>query len=104
MASAEEPITEPIRRPKTFSGAVVSPAGDKFEGQWVNGKLQGQGTALYTNGDRYEGLWRDGFAEGKGAVFIRADGKNYEGDFKNGELVGNTMKVVAGKKKKGCCC
>ena len=33
--------------------------GDRYEGEWREGKKHGRGTFFYANGDRYEGEWRD---------------------------------------------
>ena len=40
--------------------------GDKYEGQFINGKRQGKGKYIYKNGDIYEGDFNQGLKEGKG--------------------------------------
>ena len=46
-------------------------AGDKYVGQWVDGKMNGQGTYIYADGDKYEGEWKDDKRHGKGTVTYR---------------------------------
>ena len=33
--------------------------GDRYEGNWQEGKRKGQGTKYFANGDKYEGNWED---------------------------------------------
>lgn len=48
--------------------------GDKYEGQWVDGKREGKGNGslknvgvlLYSNGNKYEGEWADDKMNGQG--------------------------------------
>ena len=34
-------------------------SGDKYHGDWKDGKRQGNGTYYYNDGDKYEGEWRN---------------------------------------------
>jgi len=43
--------------------------GNKYVGEWKNGKFNGQGIISYTNGDVTEGIWQDG-------TFVRAEKTN----------------------------
>lgn len=55
--------------------------GCKFIGQWLNGKMHGNGKYLFSQRKIYEGDFVNGKAEGKGILY---DTKYvYEGDFKN---------------------
>ncbi len=36
------------------------PNGDKYVGEWKDGKKHGQGTHTWPSGKKYEGKWRDG--------------------------------------------
>ena len=77
---------------KTLSsglGLVLLPAfgeksGDRYEGQWKDGKRDGQGTWFFTNGDRYEGQWKDNKQHGRGTHYF-ANGNRYESEWKRGE-------------------
>mgnify|MGYP001131685251 CR=1 FL=1 len=33
--------------------------GDRYEGEWKNGKMHGKGVYVYANGDRYDGEWSE---------------------------------------------
>ena len=35
--------------------------GDRYTGEWKNGKPDGQGTMQWASGDEYVGVWKDGF-------------------------------------------
>jgi hypothetical protein len=45
-----------------------------YEGEWVDGKINGQGTLWYADGDQYQGEWRDGKMHGRG-TYTYADGE-----------------------------
>ncbi len=40
--------------------------GDKYDGQWDRGLMDGQGTMIQANGDKYVGKWREGKRWGSG--------------------------------------
>lgn len=40
--------------------------GNVYEGEWVDGRIEGTGTLTYSDGDRYSGLWRNGRMDGQG--------------------------------------
>ena len=61
--------------------------GDRYEGEVVNRKPNGQGIKYYTSGDRYEDEWKDGKANGQG-VYYWADGGRSEGEWKDGKRNG----------------
>jgi len=46
-----------------LNGALFG--GDKYDGEWSNGKPNGKGTMIYDDGRRYEGEWRDGIRHGR---------------------------------------
>ena len=43
-------------------------AGDKYKGDYSEGKRNGYGVYYYVNGDVYEGNWVNGMREGKGSL------------------------------------
>jgi len=58
-------------------------SGNRYEGQWKDGKMHGQGVFEFVNGNRYEGQFKDGKRNGQG-VYEYADGTRYEGQQKAG--------------------
>jgi hypothetical protein len=78
-------------RPTSSEGAVIRPgdpgAGWKYEGQWNNGAMDGQGTITYPDGWRYEGEWRNGQISGVGTLY-HPDGWTYRGEWRNGRMDG----------------
>ena len=51
----------------------------------MSGKPHGQGTRTYTNGNKYVGEWKDGRWDGQG-TWIESDGIKYVGEFKDGRV------------------
>jgi hypothetical protein len=60
--------------------------GNRYEGDFVDGKRTGKGTFTWANGNRYEGDFVDGKLHGKG-TFVDVDGNRYEGDFVDGKFM-----------------
>lgn len=70
-------------------GSLINPKGDKYIGQFKDGKLNGQGTLTFVNHVKcvkYEGEFKDNKAV-KG-IMIYKDGSNYNGDFFEGKKHG----------------
>ena len=44
-------------------------AGNKYEGDFRNGKPEGKGIMYFKNGDRYEGDYKNGKPEGNGIMY-----------------------------------
>ena len=61
--------------------------GDRYEGDWRNGKKEGKGIYYYNNGDRYEGDWRNDKKDGKG-IFYLPNRDRTVGDFANDNKIG----------------
>jgi hypothetical protein len=80
--------------------------GEKYEGNWENGKMHGQGTYYYPFGNKYEGNWKNGTMHGKGTYTYRF-GKKYTGDWDNNQKHGKGISndgegnVYEGEFKKG---
>ena len=70
------------------SGTYRLPNGYEYTGDWVEGRIEGQGRATYPNGAVYEGRFKNGKPDGKGTI-IYADGGTYEGDWLGGEITGS---------------
>ena len=43
--------------------------GDKYEGDWINGKADGKGIMYFNDGERYESDWKNDERKGK-EIFI----------------------------------
>lgn len=54
------------------------PDGTKYEGQFVNGKMDGRGVMTYNNGDVYDGMFKNNLKHGEGEHF-KVDTNNFEG-------------------------
>lgn len=60
-------------------GSLVYPNGERYEGQWVQGKRHGRGAYHYADGGRYEGEWVDDKIHGRGQSHY-ANGNVYDGE------------------------
>ena len=62
-----------------FSCTSGPSKGNKYDGEFWDGKKHGRGVYLSVDGDQYEGEFRDGKRHGRG-LFTSADGsQRYEG-------------------------
>ena len=66
-------------------GTIASPQGDMYTGSWKNGRPHGYGNYLWANGDIFSGMWVNGAMHGEGEFYM--NGKEYKGEWKNGELM-----------------
>jgi hypothetical protein len=73
--------------------------GDKYEGEWKNGKPDGNGILTFKNGDMYSGDWKNGKADGAGRLHFYENGGNIiqGGEWKNGKLNGKGAEMYNGK-------
>jgi hypothetical protein len=78
---------------KVFTNAV-------YEGNFKNGKENGQGKMIYPNKTYYEGSWQDGQKHGKGKQTWYY-GDSYDGDWVNGKRSGNGIYVWGRGKYEG---
>ena len=65
--------------------------GNKYVGEWMDGKRHGQGTYTYANGDKYVGNYQDGKKHGQG-TFTFSDGERKTGFYMNGEYIPDMCK------------
>ena len=58
----------------------------KYEGDFINGKYEGQGKLIYDDGNTYFGEFKDGIEKGQGILVDKNSNILYEGEFdgKNG--------------------
>eukprot|EP01047_Picozoa_sp_COSAG01_P089036 COSAG01_NODE_21239_length_911_cov_1.640394_1_plen_219_part_10 len=45
---------------------VINSDGSKYDGQWKDGKRDGQGVLTHQDGSKYDGQWKDGKEHGQG--------------------------------------
>lgn len=64
------------------SGSFSYLNGDKYQGQWKHGQMQGMGKYEYYNGDRYEGQFHLNKKDGTG-TYVWEDKRSYVGQWKN---------------------
>lgn len=72
-----------------------------YEGEWLDGKKNGQGTATYSTGSQYVGNWLDDKRNGQG-TYTWTNGKKYAGEWKNDKIHGQgTLTFANGQKYVG---
>ena len=82
-------------------GTYTYTYGGKYVGEFKNGKQNGQGTYIFASGNKYVGEVKDGKMHGLG-TFTRADGAKYVGEHKDGKRNGQgTYTLADGRVKKG---
>ena len=64
-------------------GIMIYKNGDKYDGDWVNGKREGKGIMTYSNGGKYDGEWKNDKRMGEG-ILIYKNGDKYEGKWTHG--------------------
>lgn len=89
--------------------------GTEYTGNQKDGKIEGEGTAVYTNGEKYEGefkaglrdgegtlysasgeiiyvgAWKDNVKEGHGVEYFPESNDSYDGEFKAGKRDGDAV-------------
>ena len=60
----------------------------KYEGEFVDGKKEGNGKYIYENGKYYSGQWLNDYRHGKGILFYKNDNIKYDGEFANDKFEG----------------
>ncbi len=63
--------------------------GERYEGEFKNGKFNGKGTYYYKDGATFIGTYLNGKKHGEG-VYINANGKRFEGVWENGNRIEKT--------------
>ena len=71
-----------------------------YEGQWINGKMEGKGKLKLKDGSYYDGEFKEGKKWGKGLYVWNKD-KYYDGNWKNDKQNGFGLYFKDGKKIKG---
>ncbi len=74
---------------KNGFGTYTWADGDKYEGEWKEGKFQGKGKYYYSNGSIFSGMYEKGKKHGNG-VFVNPNGKDFEGVWEYGKRIVKT--------------
>jgi hypothetical protein len=76
-------------------GSRKYPSGDKYVGEWVDSRYEGEGTLTWNKGNKYVGEWVNGRFEGEGILTLKATPKDpgnqlvkYIGSFVNSKFDG----------------
>ena len=75
-----------------LKGVLLSHNGDYYNGEFSEGKKDGNGSIIYKNGTRYEGAFKNDRHNGYGKL-IQLDGEIFEGEWKNGKINGNGIRL-----------
>ena len=70
-----------------FGSSSIFPIGNRYVGEYKDGKPNGQGVHTFASGDKYVGEVRDSKAHGRGAITF-ANGRKHVGEFRDGKYHG----------------
>ena len=65
----------------------------KYDGEFVNGKFEGNGKYVWENGEYYIGQWLNDKRNGKGILYYKNGNIKFYGEFVNGERKDNCIKL-----------
>jgi clan AA aspartic protease (TIGR02281 family) len=74
--------------------AVQAMAGERYSGDYRDGKYNGRGILVYANGEKYTGEFRDNLRNGRG-IYTWPDGRRYVGEFHDGQPNGQGRFTLA---------
>jgi hypothetical protein len=83
----DQEVEEKRRIPYAGQGTLTFASGQKYVGEYRNGKKHGQGTYTWPDGYKYVGEWKDGKEHGQG-TYTKANGSKYVGEWKYGKMHG----------------
>lgn len=75
---------------------MVWPDNTKYEGEFVNGKMEGKGVKTWPNGNRYEGMWKNDLQHGAGIFYSKKTDKETPEEWRDGKQW--TWKKIPGTK------
>ena len=79
-------------------GIWNSANGNKYVGEFKNGKYHGQGTFIYVSGDKYVGEFKNGKRNGQG-IYTSVDGHEYVGELRDNKQHGRGTLTFGPKSK-----
>lgn len=68
--------------------------GDRYDGDWTGGKIEGKGVMSYGTGEKYKGDFFNSKLHGHG-IYTLADGTTFEGEFEDGFRIVNGVRFWA---------
>lgn len=71
----------------TGVGAYIWENGDRYEGEWNEGKRHGRGICRWADGRTYDGEWKEGKVHGTG-IHTWSRGDKYEGQWTEDHMTG----------------
>ena len=77
-------------------GTMIWPDQSRFEGDFLNGKIEGRGTKYFSNGNKYIGQWKDDAMHGSGVWFSLKDQTKRQGQWQNNkrtQWIGNPQET-----------
>jgi len=75
-------------------GKMIYPNGDIYEGEWVDNKMQGEGSYTYSKTkDIYSGSWLNNKKHGEGRYEFGGDSSVLVGEWQNGQIVTGTWEL-----------
>ena len=86
------PGDQSVRTWHNCQGTVTWPSGEKYVGEFRDGKKSGQGAHTWPDGQRYVGEHRDDKENGRG-THTWPDGQRYVGEFKDGKFNGQGTQI-----------
>jgi len=75
-----------------LKGVLLYHNGDYYNGEFSEGRKNGNGVIKYKNQTRYEGTFKNDRHDGYGKL-IQLDGEIFEGEWKNGKINGNGVRL-----------
>ncbi len=75
-------------------GTLIYADGDKYVGEWKDGKKSGFGELWYTNGDKFSGHWLDDKATGSGRLEY-SNGDVYDGQWERDQRSGESCMMLS---------
>lgn len=88
-------------KPLDGRGSMIYTSGNRYDGQYANGRRNGCGTFTFANGRRYIGEFKDDLFSGRG-TWLLENGDRYMGDFEYNKCNGEGVFIFAnGSSKSG---
>ena len=88
------PGDQSVRTWHNCQGTVTWPSGEKYVGEFRDGKKSGQGAHTWPDGQRYVGEHRDDKENGQGTL-TWPDGQRYVGEFKDDKFNGQGIEYAS---------
>lgn len=66
-------------------GIMSWPDGSKYEGDFINGKMEGSGTKTFANGNKWTGAWKNNLQHGQGQAYNAKTGVTSKEEYREGK-------------------